>query len=128
MQPSSFTHFSSTYLTTLNGTFTPKVISQIEQLADAVLDVWLNGRHLFVCGNGGSAANAVHLSNDLFFGLGRCHIQPPIPGLRVTALPANSAILTCLGNDLSYDEIFASQLTNLASPNDLLLVLSGSGS
>jgi D-sedoheptulose 7-phosphate isomerase len=48
-------------------------------------------------------------------------------GLRVEALPANPAVLTCLANDVGYEEIFSYQLQEKADPGDILLVLSGSG-
>jgi D-sedoheptulose 7-phosphate isomerase len=94
-----------------------------EALAAALYDVWKAGRQVFLCGNGGSAANALHIANDLLYGvsMGRG------PGLRVHALPANVAALTCLANDCGYDEIFALQLRTYAHPGDLVLVLSGSG-
>ena len=48
-------------------------------------------------------------------------------GLKVEALTANSAVITCLGNDIGYDMIFSHQLLNKASEGDLLIALSGSG-
>jgi D-sedoheptulose 7-phosphate isomerase len=94
-----------------------------EALATALYDVWKAGRQVFLCGNGGSAANALHIANDLLYGvsMGRA------PGLRVHALPANVAALTCLANDCGYDEVFALQLRTYAQPGDLVLALSGSG-
>ena len=78
---------------------------------------------VFLCGNGGSAANALHWANDLLYGAAR----GGRPGLRVHALPANAAICTCLANDEGYQEVFSSQLKVLASAGDLLIVFSGSG-
>ena len=95
----------------------------VEELAMDVLACWREGRQLFLCGNGGSAANALHLANDLFYGIGK----GVRPGMRVHALPANVSVLTCLANDEGYENAFALQLENLARPGDLLLVLSGSG-
>lgn len=92
-------------------------------LAETLLDCWRGNRQVFLCGNGGSAANAVHLANDLLYG-----IDKPIGhGLRVTALPANGAVMTCLANDISYEEVFAQQLATLADPGDVLIAFSGSG-
>jgi len=78
---------------------------------------------VFICGNGGSAANAVHLANDFLYGIDK----PAGRGLRVIALPANTAVMTCLANDVSYAEVFSQQLMALAQPGDLLIALSGSG-
>jgi D-sedoheptulose 7-phosphate isomerase len=78
---------------------------------------------VYICGNGGSAGNAIHLANDFIFG-----IDPSAKrALDVEALSANSAVLTCLGNDIGYDNIFSHQLKVKASQSDVLLVLSGSG-
>ncbi|NDC10557.1 MAG: SIS domain-containing protein, partial [Oxalobacteraceae bacterium] len=61
--------------------------------------------------------------NDLLYGISRVTGH----GLRVHALPANSAILTCLANDEGYEHIFAHQLAVLAQPRDVALAFSGSG-
>jgi D-sedoheptulose 7-phosphate isomerase len=95
----------------------------IEGLALALQSCWREGRQVFLCGNGGSAANALHIANDLFYGIAKkCG-----PGLRVHALPANVSVLTCLANDEGYAEVFSVQLANLARAGDVLIVLSGSG-
>lgn len=82
-----------------------------------------SGKSVFLCGNGGSAGNAIHLANDLLYGISKTFGQ----GLRVTALPANSSVITCLANDVGYDSIFSAQLAVLAQKGDLLIALSGSG-
>jgi D-sedoheptulose 7-phosphate isomerase len=78
---------------------------------------------VFLCGNGGSAGNAIHLANDFLYGISKTFGA----GLRVTALPANSSVLTCLANDLGYDAVFSAQLAVQARRGDVLIVLSGSG-
>lgn len=98
-------------------------VDTIQVLATALRNAWIEGRQVFLCGNGGSAANAIHIANDLLYGIGKGHG----PGLRVQALSANQAIMTCLANDLSYEQIFAAQLAVLGQPGDILIVLSGSG-
>ena len=95
----------------------------VEQLAQAMRDCWRDGRRLFICGNGGSSANAIHLANDLHYGIGK----GVRPGMKVSALPANVAVLTCLANDEGYDQVFSRQLAVEADAGDLLLVFSGSG-
>ena len=96
----------------------------IDKLATSLFDAWKNGYHLFLCGNGGSAANSNHLANDFLYGIGS---DVSAPGLKVESLSSNNSVLTCLANDIGYQDIFAFQLTTKASPNDILLVLSGSG-
>lgn len=81
------------------------------------------GATIFLAGNGGSAANANHLATDLIYGVnarGR-------GAFRVHSLSANASVMTCLGNDTGYENIFAKQLEALAQSDDLLLVFSGSG-
>jgi D-sedoheptulose 7-phosphate isomerase len=80
-------------------------------------------RQVFLCGNGGSAATAIHWANDFLYGVNKLGHGM----LRVHALPANSSVLTCLANDISYAEVFSTQLQALANTGDLLVVISGSG-
>ena len=80
---------------------------EIDNLANSLLQTWRDKKHLFLCGNGGSAANAIHLANDFLYGIGE---RTAIPGMKVEALPANPAVLTCLANDTDYSKIFAIQL------------------
>ena len=98
--------------------------SGVEKLAQELYDCWEDGRGVFLCGNGGSAGNAMHLANDFLYGVGK---ETGRPGLRITALPANSAVVTCLANDEGYDQIFSLQLAALATHGDILVVFSGSG-
>jgi len=82
---------------------------------------------VYICGNGGSAANAMHMANDFHYGIGACGQGPKLPGLRVEALPANAGLITCLANDTGYENIYSHQLEVKGRPGDLLIVLSGSG-
>jgi D-sedoheptulose 7-phosphate isomerase len=97
--------------------------SAVGRLAKELHECWRSGRQVFLCGNGGSAGNAVHLANDFLYGISKTRGS----GLRVNALSANSSVLTCLANDEGYDEIFSLQLAVQARPGDVLIVLSGSG-
>ena len=67
--------------------------------------------------------NAIHLANDFLYGVGR----GVLPGLKIHALPSNSAVITCLANDEGYNSIFTEQLKALSNPGDLVLSFSGSG-
>ena len=97
--------------------------SSVAQLGKDVRECWLAGRQVFFCGNGGSAGNAIHLANDLLYGIAK----RTGAGLKVQALSANPAVMTCLANDVGYDYIYSEQLAVLAVSGDLLVVLSGSG-
>lgn len=111
------------YRERLNRGFDLLSIEGVRKLADAFQEAWDNQRTIYLCGNGGSAGNAVHLANDFTYGAG---VNRGI-GLRIEALPANSAVITCLANDIGYENIFSEQLRVKANPNDVLVVFSGSG-
>lgn len=98
-------------------------MAEIPKLGEALRDAWRDGKTIYLCGNGGSAANAVHLANDFLYGAGISNGR----GLRVEALSANTAVMTSLANDVSYEEIYAEQLRVKANAGDVLVVLSGSG-
>jgi len=95
----------------------------IETLALRLQHASAHNQQVFLCGNGGSAGNAMHLANDFFYGIDPSGKK----SLNVEALPANSSVLTCLGNDIGYDNIFSHQLKVKGKKDDVLIVLSGSG-
>lgn len=95
----------------------------IPGMAAALRECWQEGRSIYLCGNGGSAGNAIHIANDFLYGAGTSAGR----GLKVEALSANPAVLTSLANDVGYEDIFAEQLKVKAVPGDILIVLSGSG-
>lgn len=115
------------YLNRLQSCFSETNLAAIEILAKALRQNWIEGRNVYICGNGGSAANAIHLSNDLHYGIGACGPGVKLPGLRVEALPANTGVITCLANDIGYESIYSHQLEVKGRRGDLLIVLSGSG-
>ena len=96
---------------------------QLSNFATALLDSWLEGNSVYFCGNGGSAGNAIHLANDFIYGAGLGLGK----GLKVEALSANSAVITCLANDVGYEEIFSEQIRVKGQKGDILVALSGSG-
>jgi D-sedoheptulose 7-phosphate isomerase len=98
-------------------------VDSIQAMFHDILNAWKKDAQLFICGNGGSAANALHIVNDLFYGIAKSNGK----GIKAHALSANQSIITCFANDISYDEIFSRQLDVLGNPGDILLVLSGSG-
>jgi D-sedoheptulose 7-phosphate isomerase len=121
--PTPTTGFFGDYSARLQTTLTGRDWSAVAELAADIYKCWLEKRQVFFCGNGGSAGNAIHLANDFVYGIAKRSGG----GLRAHALPANSAVLTCLANDIGYDRIYAEQLAVMANPGDLLVVLSGSG-
>ena len=123
----SFKKISRNYLKILHDVFDDDILDCVEKLAYDLLKIWREDKNLFICGNGGSAANAIHIANDLHYGIGACGSEPIIRGLKVEALPSNQAVITCLANDTGYENIYSHQLKNKARKGDILLVLSGSG-
>jgi len=123
----SFAAQAKAYVERLQSCFTADTMTSIQLLAEALRQAWVDGRHVYICGNGGSAANAIHMANDFHYGIGACGPEPQLPGLRVEALAANPGVITCLANDTGYDNIYSHQLSVKGRANDLLIVLSGSG-
>jgi D-sedoheptulose 7-phosphate isomerase len=111
------------YLSLIEGAFTAECIERIEHLGSTLRDAWRSGKCVYICGNGGSAGNAIHLANDFNYGIDKGNGK----GLRIEALPANSSVITCIANDEGYENIFSQQLTVKANKDDTLIVLSGSG-
>lgn len=116
-------NFCSGYADKLSGVLASSEWSGVGQLGKDMHECWLSGRQVFFCGNGGSAGNAIHLANDFLYGIAK----RTGGGLKVQALSANPAVMTCLANDVGYDYIYSEQLAVLAASGDLLVVLSGSG-
>ncbi|OPZ29666.1 MAG: Phosphoheptose isomerase 1 [Lentisphaerae bacterium ADurb.BinA184] len=95
------------------------------QLVDWLVEAYTAGRTVFIVGNGGSAANASHLCEDL--GKGTLTDFAAQRRLRVISLTDNVPYILAWANDLSFEDVFAQQLRSLAAPGDLLLAISGSG-
>src|SRR6195952_4182566 len=81
-----------------------------------------SGRKLMVCGNGGSAADAQHLVAEFV-----SRLTVDRPALRAIALTTDTSILTAIGNDYSYDNVFERQVEALGNEGDVLLAISTSG-
>lgn len=114
-----YKHYMSQVNVCLEG-LSLAVLSLFTSTLESLLD---EGGNLFIFGNGGSAANASHLANDFSVGLekeiGR--------GIRAISLSSEMSCLTCVANDIGYEEAFSRQLSVLARPGDAVLALSGSG-
>jgi len=110
------------YTRLLAGVLSKKLSPNVYVLGEKLLDSLENDKHVFLCGNGGSAANANHLAND-FISIGFKSGK----GIMAEALTANSAVLTCIANDYGYEDIFSRQLEVKATEGDVLIALSGSG-
>lgn len=105
-----------TVVTCADGYETSSYEEGIELLVQEFLKVRNSGGKVFFIGNGGSAAIAIHMTAD-FMKNG---------GMRTCSL-YDSSIVTCMGNDYGYEEVFSRQLEALMSENDLLVAISSSG-
>jgi D-sedoheptulose 7-phosphate isomerase len=99
---------------------------EISAVANRLADAFDRGNKLLVCGNGGSASDAQHFAGEL---MGRflCSASSRAPRPAI-ALTADSTVLTCIGNDYGYDDVFARQVLGLGQPGDVLVGISTSGS
>ena len=95
----------------------------LANIGELLLAAKRDDRAVFLIGNGGSAATASHVANDLLKG---CRVGDT-PGFRATCLSDSSTIATCLANDFSYAEIYSILLRTHAKPGDILIAFSGSG-
>ncbi|UCD49413.1 MAG: SIS domain-containing protein [Phycisphaerales bacterium] len=97
-------------------------VGVLTDMAEAIVNSVRAGGTLYLCGNGGSAADAQHVAGE-FIGRFQTERQP----LPAVALSTDSSVLTCIGNDYDYDSIFARQVEALIRPGDVLWAFSTSG-
>src|SRR5262245_54733938 len=95
---------------------------QIVEAAVLISECLAGARKLLFFGNGGSAADAQHLAAEF---VGRFVLERP--GLPAIALTTDTSILTAVGNDYGFDQVFARQIEALGRPNDVALAISTSG-
>lgn len=98
--------------------------AEIATVIDLIRSAGEAGRRVFVCGNGGNAANAAHFATDLGKGASAVAPRP----FKVLSLADNTAWMTAIGNDYAFEDVFVRQLENHAEPGDLLILSSVSGS
>ena len=103
-------------------TFVRENMSKLILLAEKTAAAFTNDRKLMLCGNGGSAADAQHIAAEF---VNRYTFErPPLPAL---ALTTDSSIITSIGNDYSFNDIFSKQVKALGMEGDVLLAISTSG-
>ncbi|HEY5349030.1 MAG TPA: SIS domain-containing protein [Candidatus Lustribacter sp.] len=100
----------------------PHYRAQVEAIADAVVAALRDGKRIYWCGNGGSAAEAQHMAAELS---GRYLRERP--GLNSEALSVNTSTLTCIGNDYGYDDVFSRQVQAFVQPGDVVIGMTTSG-
>jgi len=100
----------------------PVIADTIVTIAALTAKAMLDGRKLMIAGNGGSAADAQHLVAEF---VSRLTVNRP--ALRAIALTVDSSIITAIGNDFGYEDVFVRQVEALGQPGDVLLGISTSG-
>jgi D-sedoheptulose 7-phosphate isomerase len=97
-------------------------LAVLGRIADEMAKALLAGRKILLCGNGGSAADAQHIAAEL---LSRFEIErAPLPAI---ALTTDSSVVTAIGNDYGFDQVFERQVRGLGVKGDVLIAISTSG-
>lgn len=96
--------------------------SQVMEIGDCIIELFRRNGSLFLCGNGGSAADAQHIATEF---ISRFYRERP--GLNAEALSVNTSTLTAIGNDYSFERIFSRQLEAKAKSGDMVIGISTSG-
>jgi D-sedoheptulose 7-phosphate isomerase len=103
--------------------FSAELIGRIAQFAEKSAAALRSGGKIVFFGNGGSAADALHLAAELVV-----RLRTDRRGLAALALTTNPSVLTAAGNDYGFERIFSRQIESLVAPQDVLVALSTSGS
>jgi D-sedoheptulose 7-phosphate isomerase len=114
--------FARNYLNYLSKVLADISAEQIANFINLLLRARDNGSTIFFIGNGGSAATSSHFANDLSIGVGD-YTKP----FRALSLADNAAIITAIGNDFGYEDIFVRQLQILGKEGDVVVAISASG-
>lgn len=96
--------------------------TQVEQAASLMLTALTSGNQLLACGNGGSAADAAHLTTEFV-----CRFVEDRRPYPAVCLNTHGGDMTAIGNDYTFDQLFARQVHAFGKPGDVLIVLSTSG-
>ncbi|ESW77304.1 SIS domain-containing protein [Mesorhizobium sp. M0761] len=106
----------------ITATVERDLTAEMERAVSAVVAALSSGKALLVCGNGGSASDAIHIATEL---VGR--FLKERKAYNVIALPANAGMLTAWGNDYGFDTVFSRQVEAHGAPGGVLLAISTSG-
>jgi D-sedoheptulose 7-phosphate isomerase len=115
--------FSANYKSSVLDAIEQIDLGPVEQAIQWFDDARAQSRHIFVCGNGGSASTASHFACDIIKGASFNRAQR----FRILALTDSLPTLTAYSNDVGYECVFAEQLKNFAQSGDLVMAISGSG-
>lgn len=99
-----------------------ELTGKIMQIGDHIIDALGRNSGLYLCGNGGSAADAQHIATEFI-----SRFYKERPALNAEALTVNTSTITAIGNDYSYERVFVRQLEAKAKPGDMLIGITTSG-
>lgn len=116
-------HFPEQYKTELFKAIDSIDLDAVRQAIEILSRARHESRHVFVCGNGGSASTASHFVCDILKGASFQRDQR----FRIMALNDSMSTLTAYSNDVNYECVFVEQLKNFAQAGDVVLAISGSG-
>jgi D-sedoheptulose 7-phosphate isomerase len=119
--------FAKDYLSGLKDVLDRLPLQPLDEIIQAIEQARDEGRQIFVIGNGGSAATASHMMNDLCKGTLGHKGDAPWPRMRVIALTDNVSLMTAWANDTDFNHVFSEPLKNLAQRGDVLVAISASG-
>lgn len=111
------------YLSSIEGILKGIRSDDLEKVIDVVYDAWMQDRQVFLVGNGGGAATAMHFACDL----NKTAMVPGKKRMRARSLSDNVSLLTAWANDTHYTNVFGEQLINFAQPGDLVIGFTASG-
>jgi len=114
---------ASQYIASLQPVLADLAGVDFRQVEAILLHAREEGRNVFIIGNGGSAATASHMANDLNKGAAVAGQRR----FRALALTDNVPLITAWANDTRYEQIFVEQMANFIRPGDVLIAISGSG-
>jgi D-sedoheptulose 7-phosphate isomerase len=115
--------FADQYRAELRGVIELIDTALVEEVIELFREARDDRRHVFVCGNGGSASTASHFACDIVKGASYQREKR----FRIMALTDQLPTLTAYANDVGYDMVFSEQLKNFALPGDVVMAISGSG-
>jgi D-sedoheptulose 7-phosphate isomerase len=121
MQPR--THLYANYIADIKQTLDRLPLLAVESAVKRIVTTWRNNGKVFIMGNGGSAATALHMACDL----SKNTATPGQRRLRALSLNDNMALFSALSNDCQYENVFAEQIRTLADVGDVVIAISASG-
>jgi len=119
--------FSQDYFKKIEEALDKIDLEKIQKIVEVLFEAYKNNKQIFIMGNGGSASTASHFACDLGKGTLCRFYDEKEKRFKVMSLTDNVATIMALGNDLSYEDIFSQQLSNLINEGDVVIGFSGSG-